>query len=203
MKISAPRTSSGFTLIEIMVVLAIMAGLAVLVVPRLESTNSKMKRVVRNMAVGIKRIHHVARLKNQNYRLAIQFEGENKSSSFWVEASSRNVLFTTKDQEEEIAKRVKRKDDEDTGDGFSPDVSFYKKPQILPRGIYFEDVELGDRVINAGRTNIHFLSAGVAQEAVIHITDRATLHWSLYVHPLTGQARAIEGHVALKDMRLE
>src|SRR5687767_2212347 len=71
-----PRSTSaegGFTLIEILIVLGLVAFLSAIAIPRFENTNSKLRREVRTLTVMMKRLHHLARLNRQTYRLVIDF----------------------------------------------------------------------------------------------------------------------------------
>ena len=77
----------GFTLIEIMIVLAIMAALITVGAPRLLKNNEgNIKAVARNFIVLSKELRNKARLTNSTYRLAISMEAD--EPKYWVERAN-------------------------------------------------------------------------------------------------------------------
>lgn len=194
------QSNRGFTLIEMLIVIGIVAFIAAVAVPRFENTNTKMRREVRNLTVLMKRLHHLARLNRSSYRLVIDFP-ENSEHQYWAESTSRKVLFGSKPDEkpkdkEEIAKA-------EAATGFQIDASATKKPITLPKGIFFESLEISDReeLITSGRAYIHFLPQGMAEEAALMLTDKNELHWTIVLNPLTGQGHIVDGKTTLKEAR--
>ncbi len=191
---------AGFTMLEVLLVLGIVAFLAVMAVPRLENTNSKMRREMRTLTVLLKRLHHLARLNRQTYRLVLDFP-ENDEHKMWVESSSKKVLFAPPPSEddkdltkEELAKLQ-------AASGFQLDKSFMKEPSPLPSGIFFESLELAghEDLITAGRAYIHFLPQGMAEECALVLGDKKELHWTIILNPLTGQTNIVDGKTTLKE----
>lgn len=197
------KSIRGFTLIEMMVVLALVAAIVVVAVPRLENSGTKLKRAVRHLSTISKRLHHLARLNRVTYRLVLEMsEDPDEPHRYWVEVSNRKVTVATEEQLEELA-RSQSDEEKKAGDGFNPDPTIIKRPQELPRGLFFEDVELSTRnsIVQAGRAHIHFMPEGFAEEAAIHLTDRENLKWSIVIHPLTGVAIVYPEYKSLKDLQ--
>lgn len=170
-----------------------MGGLVVMVIPRLESTGTKMKRALRTLTVVAKRVHHMARLNHQTYRIAFQL-GKDQKQLYWVEVAANDVTLLSREQEE--IQKKERKDDKDKKESFfQKDYSLFKTPQELPKGVYFQNVESATRRISVdnGIAYIHFMPQGLAEESAIHIGDRNTIEWTVTVHPLTGQADVSPG----------
>jgi len=192
------------TLIEIMVVLVIITTVVVFGAPRLAGTGTQLRNTMRSMSVITKRLHHLARVNRKTYRLVIQLSGGEPGTQdmFWIESSEKPVALLSEEQEEEQESRV-RGADEKPASQFAEDTSIMKRPAGLPNKIFFEDVELSSRntVITQGRAYIHFLPQGFAEEAAIHITDRKNIHWTILIHPLTGQGQVIGQYVSLKDLK--
>lgn len=197
------RRHAGFTLIEIMIVIAILAAVLAIGAPRLFDTKNQKRSAVRKLAVTTRDIRNVARLKNATVRLAINMDDE-KGHSYWVESASGNVRLLTEEQEEELSRltEMQRGESEEKGQ-FSPETSIVKKPVQLPRGLFFESVEYGTKkeAITGGTTYIHFFSQGLAEETAIHLTDKQSLNWTITIHPLTGRAQVFERKVALKELK--
>lgn len=181
-----------------LLVIGLLAFMAAVTLPRFESTNSKMRREVRTLTVLMKRLHHLARLNRSSYRLVIDFP-ENDDHKYWAEVTSRKVLFANnpdgKDRDpEELAK-------EKANQGFQLDTSTTKKPVELPKGIFFESLEVsnGQELITSGRAYIHFLPQGMAEEAALMLSDKKELHWTIVLNPLTGQGEIVDGKASLRE----
>ncbi|MGE3974505.1 MAG: Tfp pilus assembly protein FimT/FimU [Bdellovibrionales bacterium] len=201
--ISARKSSKGFSLIEVLMVLAILGIMAAVVIPRLETRGPKMRRELRSITVLVKRLHHLARLNRVTYRLVIDMTSPDEHT-YWVESSSQKVTFKTDEQiEEELRKKDSSKDDESDGVGFQVDPSFMKKPAELSHPLIFGGVELAtrDKVIEQEKAYIHFLPQGVVEEASIFLTDKENLNYTIWINPLTGQADIISGKILIKDLR--
>ncbi len=196
---------NGFTLIEVMVVLAIIGAILVTVAPRLVDRKTTMKSTVRAFASTTREIHNASRLFNSTYRLVISMSAE-EGHSYYIESAPGNVPLLTDDQlkdesklsDEELEEKQKKI-------GFSADARILKSPVSLPRGLFFEEIEYGNRsyVISEGKAYIHFLPQGLVEEAVIHLTDRKTLNWTIAIHPITGQSDIFDGKKPLKELRTE
>lgn len=192
---------SGFSLIEILIVLGIVGFISVVAIPRFENTNTKMRREVRSITVLMKRLHHLARLNRQTYRLVIDFP-ENAEHKYWVESTSRKVLF---DNQGNRDKEKEKEAQEKNASEFQIDKGLTKKPIPLPNGIFFESLEIAGReeVISSGRAFIHFLPQGMAEESALILTDKKELNWTIELNPLTGQGEIIDGKAKLREVQKE
>lgn len=205
MRISPQPTSNqkAFTLIEILVVLAILAGVTGVLVNQIRDTKSKVRVTMRKLSVITRSLHDLARLKQKTFRLAIQIEKE-KGHSFWVESGTPTSLLKTSEQleKEEKAWRSADKDEAPPSD-FSPDKDVLKTPVEVPKGLRFEDVELPrlKNKIDSGMAYVHFFPQGLAEEAAIHLTDGKDIHWTIYINPLTGVGTVIPQYSTVKDAR--
>lgn len=197
---------NGFTLIEVMVVLAIIGGILVTIAPRLIDKNSTMKSTVRAFASTTREIHNAARLFNSTYRLVIDMNDE-EGHSYWIESAPGNIPLLTEEQEKNEKDTLLKADQEEKEKkrAFSEDARILKRKVTLPRGLYFNEIEYGNRSnsINEGKAYIHFLPQGLVEEAVIHLTDRKTLNWTIAIHPITGLADLFDGKKMLKELRAE
>lgn len=190
---------AGLTIMEIMIVLAIMASVVAFGAKRLSGTGTQLRSAMRSMSVISKRLHHMARMNRKTYRLVIQL-GEGQENSYWIESSDKPVAILSEEQEEKEAEKSSRTDEKPASQ-FAMDTTILKGPTSLPNKIFFEDVELASRnaVITSGRAYIHFLPQGYAEEAAIHLGDRKDIKWTLLIHPLTGNGEVVGKYVSVKE----
>jgi general secretion pathway protein H len=195
----SPRTTNnnrGLTLIEILIVLVIVASIAAIGVPRLMNTSAdSMKKLTRHMTTLTKEIRNRAKLKNVTERLVIDMSSE--PHRYWVEYTqgSRPIpanLYEPKDKDEPDKNEAQFKKDE----------ILTKKEKELPKGVYFNSVETvnSKEPITNGLAYVHYFPEGFVEAAVIQITNRKGMTWTLVISPLTGQAEVIDEEKSLKDL---
>jgi general secretion pathway protein H len=191
----------GMTLIEIMVVLAIIAAITGFMVRQTGDTKSKMRVTMRKLSVLSKELHTTARLKGQVYRIAIRLDKE-KGYAFWVESGPSQALLRTSEQIKEQDNSSSPSETKNSTD-FAEDTSVLKNPVELPRPLTFVDVEVArlDGKITEGMAYIHYFPQGLAEEAAIHLSDGREARWTVAIHPLTGQGRLYQDYVELKDLK--
>lgn len=191
------KSSRGFTLIEIMIVLAIIASMITLVAPRMVRKDGNIKSVARQFVVMSKEIRNKARLTNSTYRLVIDLDDE--GNKYWVEKSNGPQPVDPEGYE-----KAKEKEDKDGPPPlFQKDKSVLKREQSLPNGLRFGSVETTNMKapITSGLAYIHFFGEGFVEAAALQITNGNNLTWTLVFNPLTGQADIIEKAQSLKDIQ--
>lgn len=203
---SLPGNSSGFSLMEIMVVLMIIGGLLVIALPRMNFSPTDGKKVFNEFSRTAKEVRNRARLYNSSYRLAFRLDKDNQA--YWVEKSSqttyidKEALEKARQAEKDSFRKDEDKSAAPTG-GFQPDSSVFKKEQTLPRGFRFVLVESGSREnsYSDGTAYIHFFPQGFIEPAILQIEDPKKNIWSLFFNTLTGQATIIPEAKLLKDLQ--
>jgi prepilin-type N-terminal cleavage/methylation domain-containing protein len=195
------NTESGFTLIEIMIVIAIMAGLIV-AGSTVFSSASQKRSAIRKLAVMTRDLRSSARLNNSTTRIAISMDDE-KGHSYWVESAPGNVTLLSAEQQKELDDMTSlRREEEKPKTEFEADTRVLKKAQDLPNGLYFDSVEMSTREPQtSGVVYVHFFPQGLAEDAVIHLSDRKTLNWTIAINPLTGRADVYERKIPFKELR--
>jgi general secretion pathway protein H len=195
---------AGFTLIEIMIVIAIMAAVIAVGAPKLLNTSAQMRSTVRKLAIATREIRNTARLGNVTSRLVISMS-EEKGYSYWVESAPGNATMLSADQEKEMkALTESQRSETAVKPEFQTDTHVIKRPIQLPRGMIFESVEYaaaGREPIVAGTAYVHFFPQGLSEEVAIHMSNRKTLNWTVSINPLTGRADIWERKIALKELR--
>lgn len=197
------------TLIEIMIVLAIVGAVVVTAMPYMTNRNSKTKAFLRQMTVLSRELHTRAKLQGTVYRLVLDLKEADDprkvvEQSYWVEKSNGRTVLKA-NEEEAVAKALEESKDEKKADprGFQLDPSITKEPRPIPSGLKFDRVELArlERPITNGKAYIHYLPEGLTDEANIHIKGQKTQAWTITIHPLTGKAELVEKTLSLKDMK--
>jgi len=217
------RTHSGFTLIEILVVLAIVGILAGLSIRGLRSlARSDLRASVTHMAGAIRYLFDRASTTGQYHRLVIDID----SGRYWAEVSD-DMFYLPRDPEtESSAKKLAALESEldekqarqkemalAAGDvdmskvmpmDFRPKKArfgAFKETNLKPvtlKNTAVMDVftpRVADPVIK-GRAYIYFFPLGQTEPAIIHLSDptQQTIY-SLVVHPITGRVRIYNSYI--------
>lgn len=203
---NSPRAGHcpGFTLLELMIVMGIVAALVAMAIPRLSGQNNQMRGAVRKLSSISRQLQSTAKLKGAVYRLVIDMKEGDKSAEhqFWVEAATARTILTPDEMSDKPLDKYASEDDQPKPI-FARDDKVLKGEVALPSGLQFEDVELKrmEQPISSGKAYIHFFPQGLADEAVIHLRGGDKLHWSLIIHPLTGKTDVATERVTLKDLK--
>ena len=199
----AIRTRAGFTLIEIMIVMAVITAVLSFGAPKMFSNASQMRSAIRKLAVLSREIRNVSRLTNSTGRLVIQMDDE-KGHTYWIESAPGNAMALSEDAQKNLDSMTSmQREDQGEKEQFTVDTRIVKSPVQLPRGLFFTDVEYGNKrePVTKGKTYVHFFPHGLSEEVAIHVSDKKTLNWTITVHPLTGRADVFERKATLKELR--
>ncbi|MFK8137344.1 MAG: Tfp pilus assembly protein FimT/FimU [Bdellovibrionales bacterium] len=206
-------TAVGFTLMEVMIVMVLIAGVVTLAIPRLSNDSQQVRADIRRLSVTTRRMLQEAQMKNKTYRLVLEMNNsEEEPDSYWLESSSKAHLFDPRDDQEEREAKLeakKRADDGETTEteeaarGFQIDSKVLKKPKKLPEGYRFKSISYSNReTISEGQAYIYFYPQGFTEESLIHIqNEKDNINWSLLVHPLTGYVDILTQEVKLEDLK--
>ena len=189
---------NGFTLIEVMIVIAIMAGLIAVGAPRLLKKNANIKTGARQLSVLVKEVRNRAKLFNSTYRLVIRMDKGHES--YWVEKGNGVQMVDPAQLEKEHDNKGK-KEDNAPPPLFAIDKSLTKVEKTLPAPLGFVQVETMNMSapVVEGIAYIHFFPQGMMEASAIQITDKRNT-WTIVFNPLTGQADMLEKPVNLKDL---
>lgn len=191
------------TMIEIMVVVALIGMVVVAGVSRLGGTGRKMKQAVRRFSVLGKDLHTKAKLLQRTYRIVISMNDEGEHT-YWVESSEDNVKLISEEKKKELEKLTKLQREGLIKEyGFSMDPRVTKRPLTLPSPLKFKRVEFSKKSdpTNEGTTYIHFFPHGLVEEAAIYISDGEKLNWTIAFHPVTGKTDIFSKDIPLKELR--
>lgn len=194
----------GFTLIEIVIVVAILAAILGLALPRIRRTDNNIKSVMRELSVLTVEVRHYARLKNATYRIVFNMNGQ--EDSYYVEAGSTAVLIKSEAKQKQEAEAEQSLDkDKKPVSAFHRVDKPLKDEKKLPHGLFIKSVENKSisTPVTKGNGYIFFTPEGLVDETVIQISDGKNLTWSLIINPLTGHADMVDKAITLKDMEVE
>ncbi|MCK6598030.1 MAG: prepilin-type N-terminal cleavage/methylation domain-containing protein [Bdellovibrionaceae bacterium] len=188
------NSSSGFTLIEILIVLGILAAVMALGLGRIRKNENNIKKSLREISVLSREIRNHARLTQSTMRLMIDIS--EKESKFWVEKGDSSTLRDPKE--------IFKKDPEPTDDKKKPAFSLYKKltkkVKPLEKGISFKSLEVENmEALTDGLSAIYYSPEGYVEASILQLTDGKNT-WSLIFNPLTGFVDITEEAKTLKDI---
>ncbi len=191
----------GFTLIEVMIVVVILGGIAVMGLSQFSKNNSQIKSTVRKISVLTKELHNAARMNNKTFRMVFQMD-EDAGYSVWVESAPKGVLLG----ENAFNEDLKKEEDKDAPPPlFAADTSVLRSPIKLPSRIIIKEIEFTgkEESFSAGKSYLYFMPEGLTQEAAIHLSDNKDLNWTIVVNPITGQSRIVAEDRPLKELKTE
>ncbi len=216
-KISRAQLSAacrrGFTLLELMIAITIVAFVVAAVLPHLDSRNNEIRSTIRHLAVLSRELRFRAKLQNATYRLVIDMEKNSKGQtvdSYWVERASGNILndYNPRSPPKNPAQMAAAQKEAKDNDEIIPQSRFtmahgiMRKPIVLPDGLVFDSVELENLndPVTKGVVYIYFLPSGFADESAIHISYGKHLHWTLITLPFTGRMVILPEKRMLKNL---
>ncbi|WP_279384424.1 pilus assembly FimT family protein [Geotalea toluenoxydans] len=164
-----PRTGfqGGFTLMELMVVIAILSLIAGIVLPRLPSTESaKLRDSARSLASAIRFIGDRAATTKTGYRLHLN-----------ITDSTTRVRQLSPSGEETAA----------------DDPFLSRRP--IAEGITIEDVTIPQSgKISEGEVIIGFGPGGLQDFMIIHLKDGKNGHFTVTAYPSSGKVKVEKGY---------
>ncbi len=196
---------AGFTLIELVVVMAVMAVLTTAVVVGVGNVRgANVQTEAGQLGVAVRYLYNLSVLNGRNYRLVLDLD----AGAWWGEAQeSRDPCkaFLLPGEGEDDRKEVDE-DDEDAppkAAGFSAAKSKLLKKRTLPKGIVIRSVMTSHQgePTTSGQAHINFFPNGTVERgfAVLAVADDEEDAMSVEVLPLQGSARVLDGELDLRD----
>lgn len=171
--------ASGFTLLELSIVLLVLAIAAAFVIPRLRDPESTaLAASAARLATTARLLYEEAAFRRTPMRLNLDLDKQ----AYWV--------------------TVLRADDPETAPEFVPDATPLTRPVALPEAVAFADVVLPALgTVKEGIVFAQFLPEGYADPLVVHLTNRRSEYATLAIEPLTGRTRVGDGYIELDGTR--
>ena len=153
-------SSSGFTLLELIIVMIIVGLMSVLVVPVIGSSlsNLELKTAAKKTASALRYCRSKAAMQKTTYIAGIDF--------------AANIISV------ENKKKSSEKQDETD----EPDIKTYK----LPDGVYVEKIVSADQEIDSGNFKITFFSNGSCSGGLITLAGTRDKQYNINLDAITG-----------------
>lgn len=212
-KISTLKTynkffSHGFSLIEILVVLGLIAALAAFVIPRVNVKQGNLKSSMRQLSVLSRETRQLARMKQSTYRIV--FDLDSNPPKYWVEYTSQAVTLTEIENQNNSNSNSDSDSDSDSDSeasapNFARDEQLLKSDKALPLGIRIIGVDTSSNPEpkTSGLAYIYYWPTGLADAAVIRLSNQNEKVMSIVIQPLTGRAEFFEQEIKIQDILIE
>jgi general secretion pathway protein H len=202
----APSTEAGFTLVELIIAVAVVAVLTAAAMPALNAvTGSNARSAAGELAGAARFLFDTAALRRQTCRLALDLDAQ----AWWAECTADRVYAAREAQSASDAARAE--DDEQLAERF-PDERDAEKRRLLAKAKWgqFSDRLAAKRELpgdaafsevwaehlrepaTRGKAYVYFYPQGRAEEARIPIADGEHVY-SVVLPAWTGRARVVAG----------
>ncbi|MFC1855923.1 Tfp pilus assembly protein FimT/FimU [Thermodesulfobacteriota bacterium] len=177
LELTTKRSSDGFTLIELVIVLMVISISLVYVMPKIESgTGMSLDKSVRNLRSAIIYVRNEAIFRKKKLRIKYNFDENTYSIK---EIARKRFEYSQEDYEENELATMKLED-----------------------GISFLDIKTayGGKV-SYGNTYTHFFSNGMVEKTVIYLKDENEKIRTLDVSVLSGEVDTYNEYYEESDWR--
>jgi type II secretory pathway pseudopilin PulG len=155
----ALRSSHGFTILEIIIVLFLLVGLLGIVLPRI-SLEENVASVGRRMVGTVRSLQSMAMLTQKTVRLHVDMD----RGAYWPMILDGN--------QEKV-----------------PTDPAWSTPLNLPESIHFSDILVRQGEKGSGRVVLFFYPTGRIDPATIHLVDASNNILAIAIEPVTGAIR--------------
>jgi prepilin-type N-terminal cleavage/methylation domain-containing protein len=199
------QSEAGFTLIEMMVVMAIIGLMAVLVIPSVSNYfQVSLTSTAREMASTVKEAYNATVVTGQVHRLVYDL----KENSYWVEIGPANVLLETEESRKRDERKrrfgtlgAKEEEEKKSAGLFVMNRTVTRKKISLPTGVTFEDVKTqqSEEPITEGKAYTHFFPHGMIEQTIVHLKDNSKHQVSLVLAPIIGKTDMYNRYLTEKE----
>lgn len=198
-----PPSSRGFTLVELLIVLGVIALATTFVVPALQSVSgANARKAAGELAGSMRALFDMAALRHSRCALTLDLDGQawwadcggGRAASGGDAGHAESLEDRFPDERDEEIRRLLAK----TQFGALEDRVVKKRG--LPGGARFGPVRVEGRrdAIEEGKAYVQFFAGGQAQRAYVPIVDGSN-RYTIVVEPFTGRTRVVAGDVEVKE----
>ena len=161
-----PRWSpAGFTLIEMIIVLFLLAGVLAIVIPRIV-VGADLSATGRKFIGGIRSLQGLAATVQKPVKLYVDLD----QGTYWA------MVLEGKEEK-------------------APLDAAWAEPRTLPSPIRFTDISMGQTKRVSGRIDLSFFPSGRIDPVVVHLTDGSNNVLAIAVEPVTGAIRTSDERI--------
>lgn len=192
--ISKRSSSRGFTLIEIMVVVALIALISAFTIPTIATVFGRsVDEFAQELSGLFRECRDYALLKDKIVRIRFDLDKQ----QYWIEDGPATILLPSGEAAEK-AKEDQKRDPEKNKSPFRIAKELQRDKKKIPSGIKLVEV-LSPRFpqpIKEGEADFFYFPNGMSEAAVLHLeAGKDDVKRSLVVHPLNGTSKLVEGFV--------
>ncbi len=199
------RRQRGFTLIELMIVVGVIALAATLVAPALASvTGANARQAAGELAGSMRALFDVAALRHATCRMALDLE----KRAWWAECAPGRAGIARDPERATDAELAERFPDEKDAEvrkllartQFGKLEDRLVKKRELPGRTAFEPVHVEGRrgAVEEGVAYVYFFAGGQAQRAIVPLVDGGN-RYTVVLEPFTGRASVVPGKVEVRE----
>jgi general secretion pathway protein H len=200
-----PIQSRGFTLVELMIAVAVVAVLAAAVVPSVSSlSGADARKAAGELSGSLRYLFDTAALRHATCRMVLDLDARS-----WAAECAPRLVGVARgagpeagaEDEAELERHFPDEEDADrrrllarSRFGAFSDALLKKRELPGRTGIRSVRVEGRREPVTEGQAYVHFFPGGQAERAFIEVADGNTLY-TVVVEPFTGRARVVTGAV--------
>jgi prepilin-type N-terminal cleavage/methylation domain-containing protein len=159
------RPDSGFTILEIIIVLFLLGGLLSIVIPRV-TLGESLSATGRKWVAVLRTLEDLSRTTQKPVRLYIDLD----SGYYWP------VLLEGNEEKPPLDPR-------------------WERPHSLPETVRIVDLQVGQRISTGGRADLYFYPNGKIDPVVMHLADTENNLLGIQVEPVTGNIRLADERI--------
>lgn len=189
--------NKAFSLLEVLIVLAILASIVALAIPQISSQNHSRKSFFRKLIALDKQLRSLARLQNRTYRINFYIKKikETKITVFWVDYKNGKTVITKPTIKPDAQKGLSKSSDWEMA------TKIFRKKQALPYNLELVSAKLEGfkKTLNNGLISIYFFPEGMAQRAVVQFSEKQKHYWSFIVKAFISKNNLLAKKISFKE----
>jgi len=183
----ATNRESGFSLIEILIVLGLLALITTVAIPSLTGAfRTSTDTFARQTSLIMGQARDRAMLTDKLIRLHIDFEKQTMS----LEEAPSNYLVP-KAPDRPLSGREKEEFEKKESAAYRPVTEIMKEPRALPKELRIVQVTTPrqKKPVTEGVVDIYFFNNGHTDGATIYLKSDEDVYQAIVLHPVTGMSR--------------